>query len=71
MARQGELARTIQGIGQVKADQVNLAIPESSLFSEKEESQSLSGSQGKKRSKPDRQRSAGVVHLIAKRSRAL
>ncbi|MEQ8173508.1 MAG: flagellar basal-body MS-ring/collar protein FliF [Syntrophomonadaceae bacterium] len=37
MALQGELARTIQGLDKVKAAKVNLAIPESTLFSEKEE----------------------------------
>lgn len=37
MALQGELARTIQGLEKVKAAKVNLAIPESTLFSEKDE----------------------------------
>lgn len=37
MALQGELARTIQGLDKVKAAKVNLAIPEPSLFSDKEE----------------------------------
>lgn len=37
MALQGELARTIQGLDKVKAAKVNLAIPEPTLFSEKEE----------------------------------
>ncbi len=36
-ALQGELARTIQSIDKVKAAKVNLALPEDTLFSEKEE----------------------------------
>lgn len=37
MALQGELARTIQGLDKVKAAKVNLAIPEPSLFTDKQE----------------------------------
>lgn len=37
MALQGELARTIQGLDKVKAAKVNLAIPESTLFSENDQ----------------------------------
>ncbi|HWP98580.1 MAG TPA: flagellar basal-body MS-ring/collar protein FliF [Syntrophomonadaceae bacterium] len=37
MALQGELARTIQALDEVKAAKINLAIPEPTLFSEKEQ----------------------------------
>lgn len=37
MALQGELARTIQALDEVKAAKVNLALPEETLFSDKEQ----------------------------------
>ncbi|HBQ86201.1 MAG TPA: flagellar M-ring protein FliF [Syntrophomonas sp.] len=65
-ALQGELARTIQSLGKIKAARVHLVLPEPSLYSDKEEQPSASIAITTKDNETlTPQEVKGIVHLVA------